>query len=79
MTIIDRPLARHRATKTTSLLEPAAFSPLGGRYVTTTSAQSYTEGSYVSTGSLTAPAHRGTYVSTSSPATRHGGSYTYAG
>lgn len=79
MTIIDRPLARHRATKASSSRESGVNTALGGRYISTTSDQPDVEGSYVSTGSLAASTYRGTYVSAFSQPVRHGGSYTYTG
>lgn len=93
MTIIDRPApARHRATAPTRTPDPApapersGSTPLGGRYVTTTSPRTASEGSYVTrwssdtgSGSSTSVTTRGTYVTTTVPPAPSGGHYTYTG
>lgn len=78
-TIIDRPIARHRASTSTSRADTALPSPLGGRYVSVAAARPSVEGSYTGTGSLTAPVTRGTYVTTPGRSPRTGGTYTYTG
>lgn len=77
MSIIDRPTTRLRTSSTRTHVETAATRPLGGRYVSAGAQQSRIEGSYVSTGTASAPETRGTYVTTSSSASLTGGRYTY--
>lgn len=85
MTIIDRP-APHRHRAATPAPARSTPAPLGGRYVTTGSPRTATEGTYVTRWALNADAQassplptRGTYVTVTRPAATSGGQYTFAG
>lgn len=77
MSLLDRATTPRRADATTDRSAPPA--PLGGRYVTSRRLQPATEGTYVGRVATTRPTHRGTYVTTSTPAQVTGGRYTFSG
>ncbi|OUM40988.1 hypothetical protein [Arthrobacter sedimenti] len=75
MSLLDRATTRSTADATTL---PATFAPLGGRYVSSRPRRSGMEGTYVTLGAPTRPTHRGTYVTTPTPAPVSGGRYTFS-
>jgi hypothetical protein len=79
MTLIERPNLTRRHTVTSSpVVESTSPVRQGGRYVTSNTPQSATQGQYVTRSTPTSSIGRGTYVTTSMPADLRGGSYTYS-